>query len=63
MSGNKACGTLHWGTPEHVYKGSGYVGLSSNFSYFHTYAIDWEPGRITWYYDGQEIIKVEAEEK
>ncbi|MCR5417707.1 MAG: family 16 glycosylhydrolase [Lachnospiraceae bacterium] len=55
VNGNQACGTLHWGAPEHVYKGSGYVDLSSNFSYFHTYAIDWEPGKITWYYDGQEI--------
>ena len=55
VGGKQACGTLHWGAPEHVYKGSGYVDLSSNFSYFHTYAIDWEPGKITWYYDGQEI--------
>jgi len=49
---NKACGTLHWGAPEHVYKGSGYVDLKSDYNYFHTYAIDWEPGKITWYYDG-----------
>jgi len=55
QNGSKACGTLHWGAPEHVYKGSGYVDLSSNFSYFHTYAVDWEPGKITWYYDGEEI--------
>ncbi|MBR4760438.1 MAG: family 16 glycosylhydrolase [Lachnospiraceae bacterium] len=55
VGGKQACGTLHWGAPEHVYKGSGYVDLSSNFSHFHTYAIDWEPGKITWYYDGQEI--------
>lgn len=49
---NKACGTLHWGAPEHVYKGSGYVDLNSDYNYFHTYAVDWEPGKITWYYDG-----------
>ena len=52
---NVACGTLHWGVPDHVYKGSGYVNLSSDYNYFHTYAIDWEPGRITWYYDGVAI--------
>ena len=52
---NKACGTLHWGAPEHVYKGSGYVDLKSDYNYFHTYAIDWEPGKITWYYDGVAI--------
>ena len=46
---NKACGTLHWGAPEHVYKGSGYVDLNSDYNYFHTYAVDWEPGKITWY--------------
>ncbi|MBR4707968.1 MAG: glycoside hydrolase family 16 protein, partial [Pseudobutyrivibrio sp.] len=50
-----ACGTLHWGTPTHVYKGSGYVNLDSDYTYFHTYAIDWEPGQITWYYDGKAI--------
>ena len=55
VGGKQACGTLHWGAPEHVYKGSGYVDLSSNFSYFHTYAVDWEPGQMTWYYDGQPI--------
>lgn len=49
---NKACGTLHWGAPEHVYKGSGYVDLNSDYNYFHTYAVDWEPGKFTWYYDG-----------
>lgn len=52
---NKACGTLHWGVPEHVYKGSGDVDLKSDYNYFHTYAIDWEPGKITWYYDGVAI--------
>ena len=52
LESNVACGTLHWGVPAHVYKGSGYVELQSDYSYFHTYAIDWEPGKITWYYDG-----------
>ncbi|MBR5897649.1 MAG: family 16 glycosylhydrolase, partial [Lachnospiraceae bacterium] len=50
-----ACGTLHWGTPSHVYKGSGYVDLSSSLTYFHTYGVDWRPGQITWYYDGEPI--------
>lgn len=38
---NEACGTLHWGSPVHVYKGSGYVSLDSSFTNFHTYAVDW----------------------
>lgn len=54
-SNNMACGTLHWGTPSHVYKGSGYVELDSDYTYFHTYAVDWQPGQITWYYDGVAI--------
>ena len=54
-SNAQACGTLHWGGPEHVYKGSGYVDLSSDYTYFHTYAVDWEPGKMTWYYDGKPI--------
>ncbi len=54
-SNNTACGTLHWGTPSHVYKGSGYVELDSDYTYFHTYAVDWQPGQITWYYDGVAI--------
>lgn len=56
---NKACGTLHWGAPEHVYKGSGYVSLKSDTTYFHTYAIDWEPGKISWIYDGEVINTLE----
>ncbi|MCM1440727.1 MAG: glycoside hydrolase family 16 protein, partial [Roseburia sp.] len=52
---DSACGTLHWGAPEHVYRGSGYVTLNKEIQYFHTYAVDWEPGKITWYYDGTPI--------
>lgn len=52
---DEACGTLHRGTPGQIYSGSGYVELGSDINYFHTYAIDWEPGKITWYYDGEKI--------
>ncbi|MBR1930053.1 MAG: S-layer homology domain-containing protein [Lachnospiraceae bacterium] len=52
---NQACGTLHFGAPDHVYKGSGYVDLDSDIKYFHTYAVDWAPGEISWYYDGVKI--------
>ena len=38
LNANQACGTLHWGAPAHVYKGSGYVDLDSDITYFHTYA-------------------------
>lgn len=52
---NTACGTLHWGKPDHVYKGSGYVTLGADYTKFHTYAVDWQPGKITWYYDGTAV--------
>ena len=52
---DEACATLHWGSPDHVYLGSGYQSLGSGMSYFHTYAVDWEPGKITFYYDGKAI--------
>ncbi len=55
LNTDQACGTLHWGAPAHVYKGSGYVDLDSDITYFHTYAVDWQPGQITWYYDGKAI--------
>ena len=52
---DQACSTIHWGVPSHVYKGSGYTKLDSDVRYFHTYAVDWEPGKMTFYYDGKEI--------
>lgn len=56
---NQACSTLHWGNPEHVYKGSGYTQLSSDYTRFHTYGVDWEPGKMTFYYDGNPIYTSE----
>jgi beta-glucanase (GH16 family) len=36
--------------------GKNYTGpdLSANF---HTYAVDWQPGLIVWYFDGQEVFR------
>lgn len=56
--GNKldtACATLHYGAPDHVYQGSGYQELSSGMEHFHTYAVNWEPGKITFLYDGNAV--------
>ena len=55
---NMACSTLHWGVPDHVYKGSGYTRLNSDIIFFHTYGVDWKPGEITWYYDGEPICTI-----
>ena len=57
---DKTCSTLHWGAPEHVYKGSGYTQVgASDYTSFHTYAVDWEPGKMTFYYDGEAVYTSE----
>jgi beta-glucanase (GH16 family) len=33
----------------------GQTTVASSTSGWHTYAINWQPGAITWYYDGQQI--------
>ncbi len=33
----------------------GGITIESATGGWHTYAIDWEPGAITWYYDGQRV--------
>ena len=57
---NMACSTLHWGVPDHVYKGSGYTPLNSDITFFHTYGVDWKPGEITWYYDGEPVYTISS---
>ncbi|MCL2913499.1 glycoside hydrolase family 16 protein [Shewanella corallii] len=58
-------GTLHYGRewPQNVYTGTGYR-LPDNLSPtddFHVYAIEWEPGEIRWYVDGQHYATQRAE--
>ncbi|WDC85649.1 glycoside hydrolase family 16 protein [Caloramator sp. mosi_1] len=53
---NKVAGTIHYGSswPNNTYTGKEYLfpeGQSVS-SDFHTYAIEWEPGEIRWYVDG-----------
>ena len=50
---NKAYGTIHYGEPHDQSQGTYYVSVANNFAdSYHTYAVDWEPGKITWYVDG-----------
>ena len=35
----------------------GGANLSGATSGWHTYAVDWEPGVITWFYDGQQVFQ------
>lgn len=50
---NKAYGTIHYGEPHDQSQGTCTVDAKNNFAdQYHTYACDWEPGKITWYIDG-----------
>lgn len=50
---NKAYGTIHYGEPHDQSQGTYSVSVANNFAdSYHTYAVDWEPGKITWYVDG-----------
>ena len=45
--------TLHGdGAPE-----PHWMGVADMTQGFHTYAVDWEPDKITWYFDGQETFE------
>ncbi|MDX1694340.1 MAG: family 16 glycosylhydrolase [Ketobacteraceae bacterium] len=53
--GNDIHGTLHYGGPwpDNVHSGTGFTPSASVVNEFHTYAVEWEPGEIRWYVDGQ----------
>ena len=55
----KAYGTLHWGEPHAEKQGIVELTTGTFASDFHTYAIDWQPGRIEWFIDGQSYLVVE----
>ncbi|ADQ44988.1 Glucan endo-1,3-beta-D-glucosidase [Caldicellulosiruptor kronotskyensis 2002] len=51
---NKVYGTIHYGNP-HTYHGGNYtLPNGQKFSDdFHVFGLEWEPGKIKWYVDGQ----------
>ncbi|CAH1059386.1 carbohydrate binding domain-containing protein [Paenibacillus pseudetheri] len=52
---NTVAGTIHYGGewPNNVYSGKEYVFPKGNsIEQYHTYSIEWEPGEIRWYVDG-----------
>ena len=50
---NKAYGTIHYGEPHDQSQGTYTVSEENNFAdNYHTYACEWEPGKIIWYIDG-----------
>ena len=49
---NKAYGTIHYGNP-HGQKQGTYILDGPDFaSEYHTFTVEWEPGKIVWYVDG-----------
>jgi LPXTG-motif cell wall-anchored protein len=52
---NEIGGTIHYGEvyPNNVHKGKTYeFPVGESITDFHTYSIEWEPGEIRWYVDG-----------
>ncbi|WP_340004991.1 carbohydrate binding domain-containing protein [Paenibacillus sp. FSL K6-0276] len=53
---NTVAGTIHYGAewPNNVYSGKEYVFPGgSTIEQYHTYSMEWEPGEIRWYVDGE----------
>lgn len=49
---DKLYGTIHYGNPHKESQGT-YILNGEKFSDdYHTYAVEWEPGKISWYIDG-----------
>ena len=49
---NKAYGTIHYGNPHGQKQGTYTLGGSDFASEYHTFTVEWEPGKIVWYVDG-----------
>ena len=48
----------HWRCGIHICRAGTAVPIYVNpSSRFHTYGLDWEPDGITWYFDGQAILR------
>ena len=55
----KAYGTLHYGVPHAEQQGTVELTNGKTFANdFHEYAIEWEPGKIEWFIDGQSYLVV-----
>lgn len=52
---SKVSGTLHYGStwPSNVHTGADYDLENSTIAEFHDYAVEWLPGEIRWYIDGE----------
>ena len=54
-----AYGTVHYGAPHAEQQGTVTLEDGNTFaSDFHEFSVEWEPGEIRWYIDGEEYLKV-----
>ena len=52
--------TLHYKTAGNPHLGQG-ISVEANADLsagFHTYAVDWQPGVVTWYFDGKQVYQL-----
>ena len=54
----KAYGTLHYGEPHGEQQGTVVLDSGSFASDFHEYSVEWEPGEMRWYIDGELYLTV-----
>ncbi|HEY1978101.1 MAG TPA: glycoside hydrolase family 16 protein [Candidatus Baltobacteraceae bacterium] len=48
--------TIHWGTAKHPQQNGSTVDTGTDlWRGYHTYGLDWEASRVTWYFDGKAI--------
>ncbi len=52
---SRSYGTVHYGSPHAESQGSIQLGEDAFSDGFHLFSCEWEPGRITWYVDGEQI--------
>lgn len=53
-----AYGTVHYGEPHGEQQGTVKLDSGSFADSFHEYSVEWEPGEMRWYIDGNEYLKV-----
>ncbi|XCP84432.1 carbohydrate binding domain-containing protein [Roseburia hominis] len=51
----KSYGTIHYGNPHKESQGTMTLSEGSFSEEYHTFAVEWLPGKITWYVDGTPI--------
>lgn len=54
---NQAYCTVHYGSPHKENQGTYKAELGHDFAAeFHTYAVEWEPGKLTWFIDDHKVF-------